>query len=679
MMLRTKLSPPLRVGIMLLTGQLFAQDAFPDRWQALHSAQPTAVSLVISAVKSDYYVGEPIPLQLSFTSTQANAYRAETRLQDRVGRLNGTEEFLVDPAAFTEDPLRGLPGETGGMGGLSGGDITLSGTPYTFEKLLNEWVRFREPGTYRIAILSRRVAPVADPRRVELVSNVITLNIAPAPAAWVKDRIAEADKVLDGPADPNEETRQRRLRAGETLRYLDSADAAVELARHLGPGTDVDSWALNLGVLGSPYRKQLLPLLEARLVASDQPVWGRYLDTLAQLAELASFGGPMRPFPADAPLQGAWRVESGQREAFRQGKRKEYVARLIASLPAKQPEARAVSSNTLIESASRNGGDASLLLSMAGLLIADFPNLPERMQINLLESRWDIMRSPAMLPALREIYERTQEPRPSPALTNLAVRRIFDLAPDEGRKIILSQIVEPGSRLMLATLQLLPDRSLPELNDKLVSRLEAGQFVDPLILRFATGDVVGPVEKAYLKRNQEQDRQNVPHCGSPLIYYFLQHDPAFGEREFRREMRTPGRSPVCHDIGSQFRTLDRNAYSPALERLAIEFLTSPEVPVKRGAAEVLGQYGSPAAEKPLWDTLEYSRSWWKGRERELDDPAAQEGAQFERSLRIALAQASGWKLEREGLDRLLELCSSNWCRREVKEWIAAGVPRSVAR
>jgi hypothetical protein len=535
-----------------------------------------------------------------------------------------------------------------------------------------------QTGTYRIAILSRRIAQGTNPMRVEMVSNVITLNLAAAPAAWVKDQIAQADKILDAPTEPNEEARQRRLRAGQTLRCLDSPDAAVELARHLGPGTDVDSWSLNLGVLGSPYRKQLLPLLEARLVATDQPVWARYLDTLAQLSEFASFGGTMSPFPTDPALQGAWRVESGRREAFREGKRKEYAARLIASLPGKQPEARVISIET-IDSAARNVGDPKVGPSMAASLIADFPNLPERMQINLLANRWDIMRTPSMLPALREIYERTQEPRPSPALEDLAVRRIYDLAPDEGRRIILSQLAQPNSRLTLETLQLLPDRSLPELNDKLVSRLESGQFVDTLILRFATGDVVGRVEKAYLKRNQEQDRQNLPHCGSPLIYYFLQHDAAFGERELRREIEPPGRFPVCHDIGFQFRTLDRNAYSPALERLVIEFLASPEVPVKRGAAEVLGRYGSSAAEKPLWDTLGYFRSWWKGRERELDEPAAQEGAQFERSLRIALAQASGWKLEREGLNRLLDLCSSDWCRREVKEWISAGVPRTAIK
>jgi hypothetical protein len=108
MNLRAKLPQALLVGILLFPDQVSAQDAFPERWQALHSAQPPAVSFVISAAKSDFYLGEPIPLQLSFTSTQPNAYRAETRMYDRVGRLNGTEEFLIDPAALTEDHCAGF-------------------------------------------------------------------------------------------------------------------------------------------------------------------------------------------------------------------------------------------------------------------------------------------------------------------------------------------------------------------------------------------------------------------------------------------------------------------------------------------------------------------------------------------------------------------------------------------
>jgi hypothetical protein len=637
----------------------WAQDAYLARWQAINAGQPKSVSFQISAPKSEFYSGELIPLQLSFTSTQPRSFSADTRLQDRVGRMNGIEEFLVDPAALTDDPLRGLPGETGGMGGLSGGPMLLSEKPFTLERLLNDWVRFRKPGRYRVAILSRRVAQV-DPTkseyysrthpggdRVELVSNILTLQIASAPAAWVKQQIAESVKVLDNPvtlnANPTEEMRQRRLRAGRTLRFLDSPDAALELARHLGSGEDIDSWSLHMGVLGSPYRKQLLPVLEARLIAPDQPVWDRYIDTIVRLSELV----------------GAGRT------------RDEYLARLAASLPSKDPEARVVSMNTLLDAARTNASSTAWLPAVAASLIADFRRLAPKTQIRLLETRWNIIGSPAMLPILREMYANPFEPGGG---RDVAVRRIYELAPQEGRGLIFSQLAQHNTVLSQSTLEMLPDRSLPELNDVLASDLEAGGHPDELILRYATGDIVQRVERAYQKRNEEFDRQKLPHCGGALIYYFLKYDPAFGEEELRGDMDKSAPFPACYDIGFQFQSLGRNAYSPGLERLAIEFLTSPKVPIKRGAADVLGRYGSPAAEKPLWDTLEYFRSWWKGREQELEEQNGQESVQFERTLRIALAQADAWTLESDGLNRLLGLCSSNWCKQDVTQWLSNAMP-----
>ena len=240
--------------------------------------------------------------------------------------------------------------------------------------------RFRKPGKYRVAVLSRRVSQLSDPAhgRLEMVSNILAIDIVPAPAAWVKEQIAEAVTTLDGPA--TEDLRERRLRAGATLRFLDSPEAALELARHLGSGDDIDSWSMNLGVLGSPYRKQLLPLMEARLTAPDQPVWDRYLDTLSRLSQQVLPGGPAR---------------------------NEYAARLIASLPSKQIEARVISMNTLVDSASRYGRtDTTWLPPLAASIVADFRSLPPRMQGDLLVSRWNIIGGPAMLPVLREIYAR---------------------------------------------------------------------------------------------------------------------------------------------------------------------------------------------------------------------------------------------------------------------------------
>ena len=105
---------------VLLASAAGAQDTFLARWGALRGAQLADVELRITAPKLKFYLGETIPLSLAFTAAAPRSFVADTRLQDRVGRLNHSEEFVADPEAAIEDPLRGLPGESGGMGGISG-------------------------------------------------------------------------------------------------------------------------------------------------------------------------------------------------------------------------------------------------------------------------------------------------------------------------------------------------------------------------------------------------------------------------------------------------------------------------------------------------------------------------------------------------------------------------------
>jgi hypothetical protein len=663
---RAVFSQVLLAAALLTPAVVSADDAFAARWQQLRAQQPDGANLVISAPKTTFFLGETIPLQLTFTSNQPKSFLADTRQQDRVGRMNYVEQFIVDPAIFTEDPLRGLPGEDGGMGGLSGGPLVLSEKPFSFERILNEWVRFRKPGSYRVYVLSHRVNRTS---AVELVSNVLTIEIRPAPAAGVKEQIAAAAKVLDAPVTTDGEAAKERIRAGRILRFLDTPDAAAELAKRLSAGQDVDSYSLHMGVLGSPYRKQLLPLLEQRLVAPDQPVWDRYLDTLAYLAELVASGGPMLPYPQDEQQRRTWAEESRRRAELRRQKRIEYQSRLFESLGSKQPQARAISTSTLLDSTARGGSEPPWFPSIVASLIADFRDLPVRTQRDLLESRWSTIKGPAMVPVLRDLYAKPPGPRIDPPIEDIALRRLFELAPKEARENLLAEIRNPTKALRWTTLAMLPDRTLPELNEVFAARAEAHNIDERLILRYATGDIVKRVERAYAERNRELDRQKLPHCMSPLVFYFLQHDPAFGERELRRNLSTTDGFPACYDIGFQFLGLGRYAMSPALERLAIEFLASPAVPIKRGAAEVLGKYGSPAAKEPLWKTMEYFRSWWRGREEQLMQPMGQEGMQLERALRIALAQADGWVLQEADLSRLLGLCSSESCKQDVAGWL----------
>jgi hypothetical protein len=181
-------------AILLAAASASAQDAFFERWKELSARQPDGVTLSVTAPKSEFYFGEVIPLELMFTSTQPGTFLADSRLHDRIGRMNYIEEFVAAPASLCEDPLDGLQGGQGGLGGLSGGPVALSDKPFQFERVLNEWVRFRKPGRYRVYVVSRRVTRG---KPIELVSNVLTLEIRPAPAKWVKEQISAARKTLD--------------------------------------------------------------------------------------------------------------------------------------------------------------------------------------------------------------------------------------------------------------------------------------------------------------------------------------------------------------------------------------------------------------------------------------------------------------------------------------------------
>ena len=609
---------------LLLFGALLSQP-FQTRWQQLRNQNPRGVTFSIATAKNKYFLGEPIVLELTLAASQPRAFVAD------MGLPGFSDEYPVDPAGSTEDPARGIPSQSGRViGGIYPGPVVLSDKPYTVERTLNERVRFLKPGRYRLYVVSHSVrenggrgAPVA------VASNILPLDLEAPPPGWVTQRIAEAART------------ENPQHAADILRFLDSPEAALAMARRLGSGNDAASYSLHLGVLESPYRAQILPMLEQRLTAPDQPVWDRYLNTICELASLVAKGVPV------------------------ERKRQEYMARIVASLSAKQPEARAITMATLLGNVPANAPPA-WLPGIVAAVTKDFRTLPAPVQGELLGSRWELIRSPAMLPILRDLLDKPQEPRSY--LQEIVLDRLAELAPQEARGVILEEIRNPVRGLSWEKLASLPDRHVPELNAVFLEHAGQGRRDDMLILRYATGDIVKPIEEAY--RFQRLDTE----CASPLVFYFLEYDPAFGEQELRRNLAHPGGPPACYDLGFQFQELGRYAMSPALERLAIEYLASPHVPIKRGMAEILGKYGSAAARDPLWKTMEFYRSWWRGRERELEDAPFGPNAQFEQTLVLALGQADGWVLGEADASRLLALCSTQSCKTAASHWAQAARP-----
>ena len=676
---------------VLLVSPAWGQDAFLERWETAHARQPAGVELSIATPKTTFFAGETIPLEFSYTAASPRSFVADSRLQDRVGRLNHVEEFVSDSVAATEDPLRGLPGESGGMGGISGGDAILSAEkPFTVQRILNEWVRFRAPGRYRIYVLSRRVRQVtgtgqtdqelrmfAANKPVELVSSVITVEIVAAPPEWVREQIMAAAAILDSISGNDSELGRARQQAGLTLRFLNTVESGTALSMRLPAINSVDAFALHSGILDSSHRAELLPVMERLLAEPGQAISERFLTTLTQLAVLVESGGVMPPFPGNDAARQVWQAESQRRAALAAEKRDRYVSVLVQKLQGKTTEARALTRDALLSVAEATRNRPPWLAGMVDSLIADFRTLPAQMQRSLLDSRWHLLRDRDVLPLLNDLYANPPEPPLGyPSVRDLVLQRLYELAPYVGRPLILSELHRPdGPRLSERTLMLLPDEYLPELNEVFSAQVARGGPLPALLItRYGTGGIVKEVEAGYLAFNAEADRRQLPHCPFPLVFYFLKFDPEFGERELRQAFATG----PCYDMGRAFDSLGSFAMSPALERLAIEHLGNGIVPVKRGAAEVLGKYGSPAAQQPLWQTMEYFRSWWKDREEDLRKPVGHESSTLERTLQTALAQGGGWLLGENELRRLLALCSSEECRNGVQEWIQnAAVPKPV--
>ena len=287
-------------------------------------------------------------------------------------------------------------------------------------------------------------------------------------------------------------------------------------------------------------------------MAPGQAISERFLSTLAQLAVLVESGGVMPPYPDDETARQSWQAESQRRAALIAEKRDRFVSILVRSLPDKEPAARALTRDALLSVAEASGSRPPWLSGIVESLIADFRTLPARMQSSLLDSRWRLLRDRDILPLLNALYENPpQPPLGYPSISELVLKRIYQLDPERGRQLILEELRQKdGPRIGGNTLMMLPDENLPELDEVFAAQVaRGGPLPVQLITRYATGGIVEEVEARYLAFNAELDRQKLPHCPFPLVFYFLKFDPAFGERELRKASRlAPAMTSGAHSI-----------------------------------------------------------------------------------------------------------------------------------
>ena len=607
---------------------------------------PPDVRLVLSVRgdRSTFRIGEVIPLELAFASRAAKKYQIDKATYDRSGRL-GAETWTVQPNGGFDDPLAVYYGAFNAFigGGLRGIDV-LSEKPVVIQAELNEWVRFKQPGRYRVTAASSRVSRLDAPfraRTIAVTSNEVNITIMPASAEWQQGALQSALAILDGPK-PSDAYRD----ATKVLRYLGSEAAARELARRMrGPD---EPFEFMFGLVGSPAKDAGLDEMQDLLVSAGFPVTNLFLRTMSVLA--------VTPGGSDLPAQ-----REGLEARFRQD--------LIAALGSKQGEALAISANTVAEEAAMRSQEfpADVKRKLSEALVNGFDHLPPRMQHNLIEYRWRALDHDVMLPLLRKVAQRYQD---FPQLREMnafesnnasaaALRYWYEVDPAGAGAAVLQEITRPKPRFNGDVLGMLPERELPEVDRPLIEHLQESEDLDSLgnvaslIHRYASG-AIEPEVAAYL-----DERIGKMACAieEPLLAYLVKQDPDTAASRVAAAMAAREQTGCFHVLLAEIGKLES---APVLEQAAIAALDDADPQVVSSAATYLGEHGGAAAEEVLWTHLSAWSQRWMGRGEEMRYAP---GGDMERvnqggagnSMMEALATAQGWLASEVKLRRLIQL------------------------
>jgi hypothetical protein len=264
----------------------------------------------------------------------------------------------------------------------------------------------------------------------------------------------------------------------------------------------------------------------------------------------------------------------------------------------------------------------------------NFAALPEPSQQSLLTNGWANISSPAMEPVVRSLAGGNSPLRDS------ALVRLWEFDPGAARAVTLERIrkadIAPGPYNDYRILLTLPEATLPEMDDALITALEQGKRVDVLIARYASDGARGSL-RAWAERFPSGI------CDGVLPAYFFRVDPIWAAAEVIR-LRT-GRPGSCLiSLGPNEDLL----MSPGLEKQAIEDLENPDPMIRRSALTMLQNGGSAAAERPLLD------AFVRRQDERLDD-----------GFVAALLNAAGWEASKETADRARAACMIDSCRKQV--------------
>jgi hypothetical protein len=493
----------------------------------------------------------------------------------------------------------------------------------------------------------------------------VEIEITPASAEWQEEQLQKAAQVLDLPEDQTATSKSKRLEALQRLRYLDTEAATRELAgRYSG-----DEHEIGMALVGSKYKHEAIEVLERRLKSPDFVISATLTRNLACLAAEVQMPYATSP-PGDTVKARARREQFvNERDQLQKNLCRQYSKVAIAAAETKRPLARA---QTLLERLPVNVLDQDrdpeppspeFLSQIRDAVIPVFEQLTTEEQMRVLGPQWKRLGGKEFLAVLRRLIAAAPEVDDShygTAVLDLAFRRIWELAPEEGAALILTEIRRPRPRATIATFKLLPDRPIPELDDLLIKRVQMRVedsdrdqvLAARMLARYGSPAVYDEVRKAYRRHR---------HYWGPrpaaMLAYLIRHNPKYGASLLKRVLNASKENAyrsVVADVAEAY-------LSPGLEQVAIELVNDQNLENVTEAVSFLGGHGSAASERVLWGRLEKSHAAWKGRESEM--PAAE--AELEGSLVRAISYSRRWITDKAKLSRLRMRCVAKSSQQEV--------------
>jgi hypothetical protein len=580
--------------------------------------------------QSTFHVGELIALDLSFSSTAAD-FQIDMASFDRNPRTN-YESFTVEPQSGWSDPLDLYFRSVSYLGGVRTSLQPLGALPMVAPINLNEWVRFDQPGEYRVTVRSRRVNPRLQPsQRITAISNELRLTIVAATPEWQQETLQRAVAALNNPAT--------RFAAGQTLRYLGTEAAVREMAHH------AQDQECRLGLASSPFRAAGLQEMRKLLRDPDIAIDRQFLDTLALLSVPDTPGSHIQDFNLIS--------DRLQQE-------------LISVISLKQGPAVMASVRTILESP--RGVQPEVRQALTDVLIANFDSLSIIEQANLLRNPMTPIDRPLMVPLLRKMAERYQDFPQAQSGEAMTFNRLAGDALVEwysfdavgARPAIIREILRPNPRFGIDVLGILPEKELPEVEKPLVANFEAAadrlaaHNIATLIGRYA-----GAGSEATLLAHLDHDlAAGICDTEAPLLAWLLRVHPE--QAQARLEKPAKGCRISLAEIG-------RLQSGKVLEALAIQALDSADGFAVADGAAYLQDYGSADAEDAIWAHFDAWSKQWTGNESRLN--SSQQDVRAGQGLLQALIMGNAWLVSDTKLRRMLDLAVGQGQRQQVQQYI----------